>query len=111
MIGAIFTALCCLGVPALLSILSALGLAFLINDAILLPLLIVFLVVTDMGLWFGKRHHDRSLALVLGIISSAVIVIFIMVAFNAVLVGVGIAGLIAASLLNIWLGMRAAGLR
>jgi MerC mercury resistance protein len=51
--GSLFAALCCLGLPALLSILSAIGLSFLINDGVLLPLLIVFLLVTLVGLYFG----------------------------------------------------------
>jgi hypothetical protein len=44
--GTIFAALCCLGFPALLSILGTVGLGFLINDAILVPLLALFLIVT-----------------------------------------------------------------
>lgn len=37
--GSLFAALCCLGFPALLSILSAVGLGFFIHDAILRGLL------------------------------------------------------------------------
>jgi mercuric ion transport protein len=44
--GSIFAALCCLGVPALLSIVSAIGLGFIVRDAILIPLLVVFLAIT-----------------------------------------------------------------
>lgn len=49
--GSIFAALCCLGFPALLSTLSAIGLGFLVNDAILVPLLILFLGITIAGLY------------------------------------------------------------
>jgi hypothetical protein len=38
--GSVFAALCCLGFPALLSILSVIGLGFIVNDTILLPLLL-----------------------------------------------------------------------
>jgi mercuric ion transport protein len=48
--GSLFAALCCLGFPALVSILSAIGLGFLINNDILRPLLIVFLLVAIVGL-------------------------------------------------------------
>ena len=48
--GSLFAALCCLGFPALVSILSAIGLGFLIDDDILRPLLIVFLMVAVVGL-------------------------------------------------------------
>jgi mercuric ion transport protein len=104
--GSLFAALCCLGFPALLSILSAIGLGFFINDAVLLPLLVVFLIVTLGGLYLGVRHHGSWLAFVVGLISAASVFIFIFVAFNKLLAGIGIAGLIAASVLNVWLRMR-----
>jgi len=47
--GSLFAALCCLGFPALVSILSAIGLGFLINDHILRPLLIVFFAGRNFG--------------------------------------------------------------
>jgi hypothetical protein len=47
--GSLFGALCCLGFPALVSILSAIGLGLLINDDILRPLLIGFLLVAIWG--------------------------------------------------------------
>ena len=102
-LGSVFTALCCLGIPALLSILSAVGLGFIINDAILLPLLVVFLVVTVLGLISGKHRHGKPWAPVLGVISGLVILAFLFVHFDQTLVQVGIAGLIASSLLNVWL--------
>jgi mercuric ion transport protein len=84
-VGSIFAALCCLGFPALLSILSAIGLGFLINDAVLLPLLIIFLLMTLIGLVLGMREHHRASAFVIGIISAAGVFIFIFIAFNKVL--------------------------
>ncbi len=104
--GSLFAALCCLGFPALISIISAIGLAFLINDAILFPLLAVFLLVTLGGLYFGVRHHGSWLAFIVGAVSAAVTFIFIALAANKLLAGIGIAGLIAASLLNVRLRMR-----
>lgn len=71
--GSIFTALCCLGFPALLSILSAIGLGFLINDAILLPLLSIFLVITLWGLFSGIRYHGKPQAFFVGLISSFIL--------------------------------------
>jgi mercuric ion transport protein len=107
-VGSIFAALCCLGFPALLSILSAIGLGFLINDAVLLPLLVIFLFVTLSGLYLGVRHHGLWLAFVVGLISAAGVFIFIFIAYNKVLAGIGIAGLIAASVINVWLRARKA---
>jgi mercuric ion transport protein len=104
--GSLFAALCCLGFPALLSILSAIGLGFLINDAILLPLLVVFLLVTLAGLALGMRHHGSPWALVVGAVSAAAMFVFIFVRFNSALAGLSIAGLVVASGLNVWLKIR-----
>ena len=104
--GSLFSALCCLGFPALLSLLSAIGLGFLINDAILLPLLGVFLLITIAGLEMGRRRHDKPGALILGIISAVALALFIFPLYNGVLAGLSIVGLIAASILNVILQQR-----
>ncbi len=43
LIGTAITAACCLGLPVVLSALTAIGLGFLIHDAILIPLFIGFI--------------------------------------------------------------------
>ena len=57
--GAIFATgvagACCLGAPIMLSALAALGLGFLINDAILLPLFYGFLA---LNLWMLYRRNQ-----------------------------------------------------
>ncbi len=59
-LGTLFASLCCLGVGVVIAPLTAIGLGFLINDLVLLPLVLLFLVVTLWGLYNGwKRHHDR----------------------------------------------------
>jgi mercuric ion transport protein len=105
-VGSILAALCCLGVPAVLSISSAIGLGFLINDAVLLPLLVVFLIVTLVGLYLGVRHHGSWLAFVIGLISAGSVFIFIVVAFNKLLASMSVAGLVIASVLNVLLRQR-----
>jgi len=104
--GSLFAALCCLGFPALVSILSAIGLGFLINDDILRPLMIGFLLAAIFGLALGMRHHGRPWALMLGILSAATLYVFIYVSFNEVIAGLGIAGLVIATLLNVFLRQR-----
>lgn len=58
-LGAIFatgvTGACCLGAPIMLSALTALGLGFLINDVILLPLFYSFLL---LNLWLLYRRNQ-----------------------------------------------------
>src|SRR5207244_6546400 len=105
-VGAILAAICCLGFPALLSILSAIGLGFLINDAVLLPLLIVFLLVTLLGLALGMREHHRASALLIGIASAAGVFIFIFIAFNKVLAAISVNGLVIETIINVQLRLR-----
>ena len=99
--GSLFAVLlCCLGFPALVAILSAIGLGFLINDDILWPLMIVFLLLAILGLVLGMRHHGSPWALIVGILSALTLYVFIYVSFNQVIAGLGIAGLVIASLLK-----------
>jgi mercuric ion transport protein len=104
--GALFAGLCCLGFPALISVVSAIGLGFLINDTILMPLLGISLLVTLAGLYLGLRHHGSWWAFILGAASAVALFIFIAVAMNKVLAYASIAGLVTASFLNVWLQMR-----
>lgn len=59
--GCGFAALCCWGTPAVVSLLSATGLGFLIHHGIMIPLMVVFL---GMNLWAihhsSKRHERRE---------------------------------------------------
>ncbi|MBI4460214.1 MAG: MerC domain-containing protein [Acidobacteria bacterium] len=104
--GSVVTTACCLGLPAVVSILGALGLGFLIHDAILLPLLLAFLVLTMTGLWFGYRVHRKYRALVLGGISA--VVLFVSIFVYAPLAYTAVVGLVAASVLNVVLRRRCA---
>jgi mercuric ion transport protein len=104
--GSLFAALCCLGFPAILSTLSAVGLSFLIRDAVLIPLLLLFLAITLTGLYLGSRHHHQPWALALGVLGAATILIFIGLTPNGVGAGIGIVGLVVASVLNVWFRAR-----
>jgi mercuric ion transport protein len=105
-LGATVAALCCLGVPAILSVLTAIGLGFLINDAILLPLLAVSLVLTLWGLYSGWRRHRHASAMVLGSIASAALVIFTFAHASRPLALTSIALLVIASFINVALLRR-----
>jgi len=60
-LAALFTTLCCLGFPALVGFLSALGAGFLLNDRYLEPLLagtlLLSLVIAGLHL---RRHHQSG---------------------------------------------------
>jgi len=98
-VGSIFAALCCIGTPALLAFLSAIGLGFLINDLVLLPLLAVFLILTGYGLIVSRKRHGRKEPLIVFGVSAAVIVITMW--FSTVGVIIGMIGLSLSTILNI----------
>lgn len=51
MLGSGLALLCCAGAAPVLGLLSAIGLGLLINDAVLIPLLLLALGATGWGLW------------------------------------------------------------
>ena len=59
LIGTVITAACCLGLPIVLSALTAIGLGFLIHDAILIPLFISFI---GFNLWMLYRSVNKQAA-------------------------------------------------
>ena len=101
--GSIAAALCCLGVSVFVSVATALGLGFLLNDAVLLPLFLVFLAFSLWGLAAGWRRHGNPAALVLGIAAGALLFVFAFVRQSTPWAYVGVAGLVAASVWNVWL--------
>ena len=101
-VGALFATFCCLGVPWMIAIFVGLGLGFLLTDSILVPLAALFLALTLLGLYMGMRDHRRPWALVLGIVSAAVVLVFLTVIFYRPLVWVGLVGIVAAIILNAW---------
>ena len=98
-LGSILAALCCIGTPALLAFLSAIGLGFLIHDVVLLPLLAGFLILTGYGLAVSKKRHGRKEPLIVFGVSAAVIVTAMW--FSTVGVIIGMVGLSLSTILNI----------
>ena len=81
------------------------GLGFLVHDAVLIPMLIAFLALTLYGLFEGMQRHGNKLAL--GVGAAAALVLFASIWFGSSLAaGIGIAALIASSLLNFWFVAR-----
>ncbi len=73
-LGTLFTSLCCLGVSVVIAPLTAIGLGFLINDLILLPLVLVFLLMTLWGLHRGWKRHGVRPPFFLGIFAAAALI-------------------------------------
>ena len=105
-LGAVFAAACCLGLPLVLSALSAAGLGFLVHDVILIPLLIAFVL---LNLWLLRRacvrHGDRR-PLVLGVVGGTLAVVGLYL--HPLVSSLGLVGLVAASGWDFVNGRRAA---
>ena len=106
--GSLVTLACCLGFGPALATLSAIGAGFLINDAILAPLLLGFLVLGAFGLWLSRRKHGNWWPLAVHAISAVTIFVFTFVAYFQPLIWLGVTGLIGASVWDVVLGRRAA---
>ena len=54
--GAVFAALCCLAPFLVAGLVTAVGLGVILNDAILIGLLVVFIRVAALGYYFVRRQ-------------------------------------------------------
>jgi mercuric ion transport protein len=112
-IAATCAALCCAGVPIIVSVLTATGLGFLRTDAILLPVILVALVIALWGFWKGSLLHRSSGPLVLGIIGAAGLiggVVYLHGVIARFAIGAGAAALLCATVWNARLVGRCDGL-
>lgn len=104
-LGAVFAALCCAGLPFIVSGLALVGLSFLRRDSILWPLMIASLLIALWGFWQGSRMHGRLGPLLLGVAGAGALVagvIFVHGPPAYVLIYAGVCALFAAVALNVW---------
>ncbi len=71
-VSSLIVGACCLGLTPLLSGLTAVGLGFLINDLILLPLLALFLGFTLWAIFTASKRHKRKASFYIGVVASTV---------------------------------------
>src|SRR6266571_6850771 len=69
-LAALVTTLCCLGFPALVGFLSALGAGFLLNDRYLEPLLAATLLLTLLIVGLHLRRHHQPGPLILSLVAA-----------------------------------------
>jgi hypothetical protein len=69
-LAALFTTLCCLGFPALVGLLSALGAGFLLRDRYLAPLLAATLLLTLLIAGLHLRRHHRPGPFILSLVAA-----------------------------------------
>lgn len=97
-LGSIFAALCCLGAAPVLGALSAVGLGFLIHDAILIPLLALFLAVTIWGVHRDRVRHRRTGPVILSILAAGLTLAGLWI--SALVVVADLVALVGSSLWN-----------
>jgi mercuric ion transport protein len=99
-LGSGLIATCCVGGPAVVGILSAMGLGFLVHDAILIPVLVLFL---GTNLWVaqvsGLKHERKS---IFWLTAVSALIVFSGLWFSRWVVGAGIGGLVVASAMNLY---------
>jgi len=103
--GAGFAGACCLGVTGALSLLTAIGAGFLINDAFLIPLYLSLLGLSVWLLYSSTRSHGNLTPFYVGL--GGALVAFAGLWILPALVYVGLAVLISGSVWDFW-NMRAA---
>jgi mercuric ion transport protein len=98
-VGSVLSGACCLGFAPLLAGLSAIGAGFLVRDAILIPLFVMFLAYTLWVLWASRKVHGLAGPFYLGL--GAAVVSFAALWFLTPLAYAALAALIAANVWNV----------
>lgn len=99
--GAALAAACCLGIPVVLSAVAAVGLGFLINDAVLLPMFVGFAGLNLWTLYRSARKHkalseEAMLAFWTGSIGASV---------STVGLGFTVTGILPVAVILVYLGL------
>ena len=100
-VGALFTTACCIGVPAAISITSAVGAGFLLQDRYLQPLLIVALLITIGASALTFSRHRNPVPLIITTLSALMLYWFIYHDYRVPAVWVGIAAMVAAQVWDV----------
>lgn len=97
-------AACCLGAALVVTVLTAIGLGFVLHDAILIPLLGIFLGWTLWQLFRDRKRHGRTGPVVAAAMGSILTLVGIRV--SSILVGPSLAALFGVAPWNFRLAWR-----
>ena len=100
-LGALFTTACCIGVPAVISLASAVGAGFLLQDKYLQPLLILTLLLTIAASALTFARHRNPVPLMITAVSAVLVYWFIYRDYRVPLVWVGIAAMVGAQVWDV----------
>jgi mercuric ion transport protein len=98
-LGSIFASLCCLGFAPVLAALSAAGLGFVISDAILIPLLALFLGIALWGMKGSQKRHGKTTPFYVGVggAVAALLGVFVFIPVHVI----GLIALVGASIWDV----------
>jgi MerC mercury resistance protein len=99
--AALFTTACCIGVPAVTSLIAGVGAGVLLADRYLQPLLIVLLLTTVAASGLTYRRHRNPVPLAVSVISGAIVYWFIYRYSLIWIVLLGAAAMIAAQVWDV----------
>jgi hypothetical protein len=100
------SATCPACLTAYAGVLSAVGLGFLLNERVLAPLIVVFLIIGVVSVAWSTRSHRRAGPLVGTLLGSAAVIMGRVAGHDHILLYSGVVVLIGASLWNLWLKRR-----
>lgn len=106
MVAALLTTACCVGLPAVVSLMSAAGAGFLLTDRYLQPLLVIVLLITVGASALTFWRHRNPAPLIITAASGAIVYWFIYRSYLVPIVWVGVAAMIGAQVWDV-LAVRA----
>ena len=106
-IGTVFTTLCCIGISAATSLVSAIGAGVLINDKYLATGLVAAISITSVASSFTYHRHRNPVPLLLTMASGFWIYYFTFSDYQRPRVWIGIAVLIVAQIYDLYCTSRA----
>lgn len=101
-IGVIFSHLCCIGAGARIGLFAPALSGFLMNNKVLSPFLLISLAVSMFGVFSSYLRHRNIFPFLISVISSATIIVFSFIVHFEALLYIGLAGLIGASIYNMF---------
>ena len=93
-LGAALGTLCCIGIPAIVAAISAIGLGFIIRDAVLRQLTLASLAIGYAGMFLSWRQHRSPGPLLLYVGSGALVYTCVFVWFSRFGAYLGLIGML-----------------
>lgn len=100
-VGSLITTACCIGLPAVVGLFTAIGAGFLVQDKYLQPLLIAFLLLTVAASALTFWSHRNPIPLVITVLAGIVIYWFIYGQYRVTFVWIGAAAMVAAQVWDV----------